>query len=234
MVSAQPPSNSQVKKAGKVLRSWGQGKGTPLLAFAKAYDTLLEYRAAHRVPLTKATMGLRSMVNTEGCQVEVSQRLKRVPTIIGKLRNEPTMQLNTMQDIGGCRAVLNSIDEVRRVQKRLSKNRPPLRVYDYIAQPRSSGYRGVHVIVEYDGRQIEVQLRTRVMHEWAVIVERLGGRLHADLKGGRGPAPLLRFLGAVSQAMAIEEEGQVVDDDLMGQIDRFRGEAVPFLSGGPA
>ncbi len=45
-------------------------------------------------------MGLRSMVRTERCQIEVSQRLKRVPTIIDKLLREPTMQLANMQDIG--------------------------------------------------------------------------------------------------------------------------------------
>ena len=57
------------------------------------------------------------------------------------------MQLSSMQDVGGCRAVLASIAEVRRIQRRLSKNRPPLRVSDYIAEPRESGYRGVHVVV---------------------------------------------------------------------------------------
>lgn len=34
------------------------------------------------------------------------------------------------------------------------------------------GYHAVHVIVGYDGRQIEAQLRTRVMHDWALAVER--------------------------------------------------------------
>jgi len=52
-------------------------------------------------------------------------------------------------------------------------NRPVLVYRDYISDPRRSGYRGVHVIVGYDGRQIEVQLRTRVMHDWAIAVERL-------------------------------------------------------------
>lgn len=117
-------------------------------------------------------MGLRSVVKTEQCEVEVSQRLKRIPTIIDKLVREPTMQLANMQDIGGCRAVLNSFDEVRRVQRRLSKNRPPLRVSDYIAEPRASGYRGVHVVVQYDGRPVEVQLRTQAMHEWAITKPR--------------------------------------------------------------
>jgi hypothetical protein len=30
-------------------------------------------------------MGLRSVVKTEQCQIEVTQRLKRVPTIVDKL-----------------------------------------------------------------------------------------------------------------------------------------------------
>lgn len=124
------------------------------------------------------------MVKSENADVEVTQRLKRIWTIIDKLVREPKMQLATMQDIGGCRAVLASIDDVRRVQRRLMRNRPPLRVSDYIAEPRASGYRALHAVVEYDNRKIEVQLRTRVMHEWAITVERLGGRLRADLKRG--------------------------------------------------
>ena len=141
------PSTSQVNKAGRSLRRWARGELVSEAEHQNALVVLLEHRAAHRLPLTKATMGLRSMVKTEQCQVEVSQRLKRVPTIIGKLAREPAMQLANMQDIGGCRAVLNSLDEVRRVQRRLSTNRPPLRVFDYIAKPRASGYRGVHVVV---------------------------------------------------------------------------------------
>lgn len=193
---------------------------------------LLAHRAAHRLPLTKATMGLRSAVKTEQCEIEVSQRLKRVPTIIDKLVREPTMQLANMQDIGGCRAVLGSIDEVRRVQRRLSRNRPPVRVSDYIAEPRPSGYRGVHVIVRYDGRPVEVQLRTQVMHEWAITVERAGGRLGEDLKSGYGPAPLLALLEAVSEVMAVEEEGGVVDRGALDRLTALRRDAAPFLEGG--
>lgn len=139
------------------------------------------------------------------------------------------MQLATMQDIGGCRAVLASIDEVRKVQRRLSKNRPPLRISDYVENPRPSGYRGVHVIVQYDGRKIEVQLRTKVMHEWAITVERLGGRLRQDLKSGIGPAPILAWLEAISEAMALEEAGETVDTALVERIAALREGALPLL-----
>jgi putative GTP pyrophosphokinase len=177
-------------------------------------------------------MGLRSMVATEGCTIEVSQRLKRVPTILDKIRRYPTMRLASMQDIGGCRAVLSDVDEVRRVERRLRRNRPPLRVCDYITIPKDSGYRGIHVVVDYDGRAVEVQLRTQVMHQWAITVERLSGRLQEDLKSGRGPAEVLAYLSGATEAMAIEEGGGVVDQETLATLVELRKSAVPFLQGG--
>lgn len=226
------PTKSQVNKAGKKLRRWAAGELTDQAMYHQALAVLLAYRAAHKDPLTKANMGLRSMVRTEGCRVEVTQRLKRVPTIIDKLTREPTMQLANMQDVGGCRAVLRSVDEVRRVQRRLVKNRPPLRVTDYITTPRDSGYRAVHVIVCYDERAIEVQLRTPVMHAWAITVERISGRLQSDLKSGRGPEPLRELLGLISEAMALEEGGQTVDEERVERMNELRRLAVPWLDGG--
>jgi putative GTP pyrophosphokinase len=228
-------TTSAVNRAGRVLRHWMQDRlelDDPKLA--PAWDVVLEYRAAHQYPLTKATMGLRSMVRSEGLPVEVSQRLKRISTIMDKLRREPTMGLATMQDIGGCRAVLNSVDQVRAVEHRLKKNRPALHYYDYITSPRPSGYRGVHVVVCYPDasgvdREIEVQLRTKTMHEWAIAVERLAGRIQDDLKSGRGPKPLLELLATISEAMAMEERGQQVPSELIERMTKLRASALPYM-----
>jgi putative GTP pyrophosphokinase len=230
-------TKSQIDKAGRILRHWSHGQIVSE-GVAQALSIVLGYRATYQYPLIKATMGLRSMVHSEGCRIEVSQRLKRLNTILDKLVREPTMGLSTMQDIGGCRAVLASIDEVRRVEHRLKKNRPPLGYYDYIAHPRRSGYRGVHVIVCYpdrngDDREIEVQLRTRTMHEWAIAVERLSGRLKEDLKSSQGPAEVLELLNAVSEAMAMEERGETVPEALLARMRQLRLTAVPYLGGPP-
>ncbi len=225
------PSISQVNRAGKVLRDWYTGSQSPLMGPSEqaALDVLVEFRARHALPLLKANNGLRSMLRTEGCPIEVSQRLKRLSTIIDKLVREPTMALARMQDIGGCRAILDSTDELRRIERRLVKNRPPDRVDDYVTSPRSSGYRAVHVVVRYDERCIEVQLRTRSMHEWAIAVERLGGRIGQDLKSGRGPTPVLAWLAAVSEALAIEERGGFVESTLTSRISHLRAAALPYL-----
>lgn len=228
----EPPSKSQVNKAGRTLRQFLRGDPSATPNVSEALEVALRFRAAHQKPLAKANMGLRSVVQTTGCEkVDVSQRLKRVPTLINKLGREPTLALANMQDVGGCRAVLASIDEVRAVEARLKKNRPPVRVSDYITAPRASGYRALHLVVVYDERRIEVQLRTRVMHSWAVVVERLSGRLDMHLKES-GDHVLQRLFRAISRAMELEEQGRVVDDELLDIMDRLREQAAPFLSGG--
>jgi len=89
------------------------------------------------------------------------------------------------------------------------------------------------VVVEYGSRKVEVQLRTRVMHEWAIAVETIGARLSDDIKGGEGPQPVLAWLRAISEAMAVEETGGDADPALVSEISRLRSEAAPWLQGAP-
>jgi putative GTP pyrophosphokinase len=53
--------------------------------------------------------------------------------------------------------------------------------YDYIAAPKETGYRSVHLIFKYrsqsskhrawNGLRVEIQLRSRLQHAWATAVE---------------------------------------------------------------
>lgn len=228
-------SKSQVRKAGETLRRLSRSGGLTLIGdqvaeWVWARDVLDNFRAAHEYPLTKATMGLRSRVKTvlrtgetdEG-PLDISQRLKRHASILAKLRREPMMKLNTMQDIGGCRAVVGTVEQVRAVQRRWERSKDRLvRIYDYIDTPKPSGYRGVHVVVTYDDRLIEVQLRTPAQHEWATTIELVGGRIGEDLKSGYGPPEVLAFFEAVSEAMAIEEAGGTVSAGLLERVRELR------------
>lgn len=145
------------------------------------------------------------------------------------------MDLARMQDIGGCRAVLDDVGELRQVQRRLEAGNGFVKVTDYIMNPRDSGYRGVHVIMEYSDRdttslrRIEVQLRTRVMHDWAIAVEQLSSRMGGDLKSGIGPQEVLTWLSLVSEAMAIEETGETVPAALVGRLDLARAAAGQYV-----
>jgi hypothetical protein len=92
---------------------------------------------------------------------------------------ETTMQLANMQDVGGCRAVVyhrpgppHPTQDREEPLQAERKAREGQRLHRAATDHRLSR---VHTIVVYDGRRIEVQVRTPVMHQWAIAVERLGG-----------------------------------------------------------
>ena len=215
-----PYSKGRIDRAGRALRRDVFGESPPLSDDESAAEIAVveAFRAVHRDPLLKARLGLQSCVNTEGLRaVKFGQRLKRMPTIIDKLRRLPTMKLSSMQDIGGCRAVFSTQAEVACVQERFMRNSARRNgaddtVRDYVTNPRSSGYRGVHVWTRYDGRRIEVQLRTERQNGWADAVEDLTGFTGTDLKNGEGPAVVHEWLRRLSGAYASIDGGQSMDE----------------------
>ena len=171
-------------------------------------------------------MGLRSCLATEGLDLDLSRRLKRLPTIEDKLRRLPTMDLSSMQDIGGCRAVLNTQEEVQRVVARfcansLERNNQADKIKDYVARPQDSGYRAVHIYTRYHGRRIEVQFRTREQDIWAKIVEDLTGKTGIDFKSGDGPGEVHELLGHLSDLLSLREPGQPPTEDLIDILTRL-------------
>lgn len=218
-------TRSQVDKAGRTLSSFLKDPQTvsveditPALAVAD------EYRATFQEPMNAAAMWLRSMTKTEGCvQPVVSQRLKERRSVLRKL---PGASLWRMQDLGGCRAVLQSITEVRRVQARIQARQPDAKVYDYIDHPQASGYRGVHIVAKYGGgsssypeRSIEIQIRTQLMHQWAITIERLSDATGLDLKHDREPTEILDYMALVSQFFDSAEKASTVPDGLKRRLD---------------
>src|SRR6267378_4979035 len=105
-----PFSNTQVNLAGKAFAHIEPAVGGEL--FAKIVGGLLaiavveSWRASHVSPLARVSAILRTMAKSFDPTATVSRRLKRMESIIAKLQRQPTMQLTTMQDIGGCRAIL--------------------------------------------------------------------------------------------------------------------------------
>lgn len=225
------PSRSQVKRAGSRIRRFLRGDESDLSVFNAAVDTMETWRGAHSYPLVKANNGLRSRARSIGVAAEVSQRLKRRQTILDKLRREPNLDLSRMQDIGGCRAVVGSIDDLRRLEDRIRNGRLPVIGYaDYVDSPRFSGYRGVHVIVTYEERAIEIQLRTQVMHAWALAAEGYSQDVGLNLKQD-GDHPIQLFLRTASDIMALREAGEGVPAEMAKLHAERRLDAQPYLKG---
>ena len=221
MAFALPPDASKTKidKAGEILARSAQLRGPRRpLHLEEATDLAEKWRACHAYPINTFQATLRNRMLSNGLEGTVAQRLKRMPTILGKLRRYDKMTLTTMQDIGGVRAILESPDAVRRLTL-LYKEGKRLRhelanEKDYITNPRDAdGYRGVHLIYkyvnpraqDYNGLRIELQIRTRLQHYWATAVETMGTILDQDLKFRQGEQKWLEFFALISSSLARRE-----------------------------
>ncbi len=229
--SAAGHSRRQVDRAGDILRDWLAGPSLEVTdAEREALDVAWAFRLEHQRPLTHVVMGLRSFVKTEGADRIVAQRLKRMPRIIEKLVRFRRGNLSRMQDIGGCRALLPDFDTVERVRRRIHHNRWVVeREDDYNLNPKSTGYRGVHIVVSKFGRPIEIQLRTPWQNAWASNVERIDLRHRYGLKDGNGPQELLQLLERSAYAMDQESKGEAMSEDFNREFQRLREQAQPYL-----
>lgn len=153
-----------------------RGNSTPS---ADALCQLQQYRLSHK-ELAKEVFDIvleqARLINEEAI---CAFRIKRLDSIIRKInRLEGSIELKSMGDIAGCRCILDTDDEVYRLMRAL-KNHPKLIIDDngvnnYIKHPKDSGYKSIHIYVTIEGygrRKVEIQLRSRVHHDWATFVE---------------------------------------------------------------
>ncbi|MCX7381969.1 MAG: RelA/SpoT domain-containing protein [Alphaproteobacteria bacterium] len=151
--------------------------------------TLENWRAAHLYVINTFQSGMRSRRSRFGMNdsVTIAQRLKRRPTIIDKLIREPGMSLSRMHDIAGCRLIFPDTGTLGQYRDSVLMTKAAHDIvgdkdrYDYIRNPKMTGYRGIHDVYKYNvnsvggkkwnGLRIEIQYRTRVQHAWATAVE---------------------------------------------------------------
>lgn len=194
-------SRSQVDKAGDILCQPAPDTYTSERIDNEiwAYDVLSNWRACHNYPINTFQATLRNRLENIDAEATVAQRLKRFPSIVLKLRRFPGMKAARMQDIGGLRAIVKSVNDVRKLETTYRTATPSFRhklvsSKDYIAHPKPDGYRSVHLVYRYqnvrtpdiNGLLLELQLRSRLQHAWATAVETMGTFLGQALKSGYG------------------------------------------------
>lgn len=233
-------SKERVKRAGDRLRGWLLNEvDLTEVELSAELDVIEDFRACHAAPLTRVGAGLRyyverySTVKPEGRPV-VAQRLKRMRTIADKLVREPGMGLSRMYDIGGCRALFASIDEMRRSVADLERQRrwDIVRIRDYVENPRpDSGYRAIHMIVRKDGFLIECQLRTVSQHAWAELIERTDRRTGMGLKAARAPADVTEYYRLGADLLAQLDAGDERDPETLRRFQALHAQVQQRLGG---
>ena len=215
-----PPQHSKnkVNRAGNFLADKKPSKN---ITDPDAMTILSNWRLAHAYPLNKFYQSLNIRIKGVDLSGLVGQRLKRAPSIIGKLKRYDTMKLSQMQDIGGVRAVVSNIPKVRKLENIYRSprfNHELVHWDDYINEPKKDGYRGLHLIFKYRSAKvddfnnltIEVQLRTKTQHAWATAVETMDIYLGQSLKLGKGERKWKKFFKYTSMAFSILERSNPV------------------------
>lgn len=201
-------SNSTINKAGEIIRRGEKDK-----EFEKAVEILNLWREAHGAIMDEyydKCVKLKERIDPKN--IIVAQRLKRLPTIIGKLGRFKSMRLASMQDVAGIRIIVEDMAQLTKIEKTIKKWTGFKKESDYLDYPKPSGYRGKHLIFKKDGMMVEIQLRTSLQHLWATSVETVDILNNSSLKFRIDNSYWHDFFCQVSSIFAVAEGTKVLDE----------------------
>jgi ppGpp synthetase/RelA/SpoT-type nucleotidyltranferase len=201
---APPPSRTEVDRLGTRLRAddYSDDDLRMLDRFRRTYAAAYEHTVnAIRKELRLAPTG---------------RPAKSTNAIRDKLQRS-SMRLSQMQDIAGCRLVVEDRRRQETLVARLTGLFPGSTVVDRRDTP-SHGYRAVHVVVRIGEKAVEVQVRTEPQHAWAEYAEKLADTIDPALKYGGGPEGPRAILNALSNVAHFVEQ---IELDGTGQHHQF-------------
>lgn len=208
----------QIDKAGNIVLSSKNEEEVK-----QAINKINDWRSLHLSIVDELQKKISSILEDKNIKFTfISKRLKRLTSILYKLDINPKMRLGGMQDIAGLRIVLPNIQTLDKVFSILKSNIPsgfflekdPI---DYIENPKESGYRSIHFVYkkisdnnDYNGLRVELQIRTKLQHYWAMAVETAGLITKTPLKSSQGADEWLDFFKIVSSLFAKKEERNIL------------------------
>jgi len=212
-------SNRDVRRAGDTLRGTLTFEPECREETLRVFQIASSWRSSHAHPINSIMRSVSARIRIAGLEGITVARLKRMPSVRKKLRNHAG-KLNQIQDLGGVRAILPSMNDanvlVSEIKEKL--NHKFFDEDDYVADPKEGGYRSVHLIYKFqgkgeaerfDGRRIEIQVRSRLQHAWATAVEAAGLINGQDMKAGEGDERWLRLFDLMSAEFALVENAPV-------------------------
>lgn len=218
-------SKKDIRKAGDVIRSCRK-EDKDKEEYSEALLKLKQYRENHTLALQKFAPLLESKLKRLGLLESsiVSSRVKRLDSIMIKLDRMPRMQLSRMDDLAGVRIILTNMNDLNdfindendcEILRAVCIDEE-IKTNDRIKKPKSDGYRGVHQIFKCeisDGKfvRIELQIRTKIQHEWATTVEILGSLKRISFKTGKGDEQYKSFF-LLTSALFSKAEGELLPE----------------------
>lgn len=226
-------SRKQATAAGKILKELSGQQNSE--EYRKQILILDSWRHQHEEPAQIFFNKLVGIINKYP-DAMATYRLKRKESILKKLyRSNGNFELGAMDDIAGCRAIVNSVSEVYEVYNEILDLKEAgeidiKKTKDYIENPEKSGYRSLHIIIKQTLKQenidrqyrIELQIRTKLQHYWSTAVEAMSEIDNVEYKdptlvseGNTRIQSCLQFFKVISKLFACCENN---DDELKEEL----------------
>ncbi len=235
-MAVQILSKSRIDRAGQLLSKGEPQKLEEIELYDDSESLFDEFRQKHLQPLTSTTVELQNWLKEAGTPYIIVQRLKRKPQILRKLRRFP-VRLTQLQDIGGLRIIVNQNSDVDRlvdyIQKILKQQSAVSikKIVNYREKGRDdSGYRATHVILEREGVVLELQIRSRIQHYWAELIERTSVIYGHHLKELEGDRVVISYFKELSNLFYEIESGRRPSADQKYELERLRSDAEQLIS----
>ncbi|HFC6463803.1 TPA: RelA/SpoT domain-containing protein [Neisseria meningitidis] len=203
-------SKTRIDKSGLALAKQQYKDEIDFIELEECFDL---YRQSHPSPLSKTTIDIQNILREYIGEYYIAQRLKRKPQIIRKL-NRLSVRLTQLQDIGGCRIIVPTNRDVDKIYKFLSSKKDNLdflikKVTDYREKGRDdSGYRALHIIIERENLNFELQIRSRIQHYWAESIEKTSVVYGYYLKEQEGDRDVINYFKELSDVFYEIESGR--------------------------
>jgi GTP pyrophosphokinase/guanosine-3',5'-bis(diphosphate) 3'-pyrophosphohydrolase len=157
----------------------------------------------------RITGDMRYELETAGIEADVFGRAKK-PFSIWRKMQEKDQGFSRLSDIYGFRIITANEEDCYRTLGAIHQRwrAVPERFKDYISQPKTNGYRSIHTTVSgRDGKRVEVQIRTRQMHD----VAETGVAAHWSYRDGvRSENPFavdpVKWIAGLSEQFDAEED----------------------------
>ncbi|MDD2673722.1 MAG: hypothetical protein PHF81_02475 [Flavobacterium sp.] len=208
-------TKTQVNKVGRKIRKGIQNQGE---ISNEDLLKLQEYRTSFQKDLASIFNQISLLSKKERSDSIVSFRIKRIESILSKIKRQPTMALGNMGDIAGCRVLLYSDDALLGLVKKFKAEFNVKYVNNYLVDAKEDGYRGYHLYVESPidrDKLIEIQLRTVTAHKWASLVEIIDILYNLKIKEGEKSEEFEEFLLLLSKksTLTIKNKLRIIEID---------------------
>ena len=180
--------------------------------YKRVADSLAEKRADRERYIEELKIVMEAALKDAGISAEVQGRAKHLYSIFRKMQKK-SLRFDELYDVRAVRILVATVAECYAALGVVHSHYPYLagEFDDYIATPKPNGYRSIHTaVVGPAGKTVEVQIRTREMHERA----ELGVAAHWRYKeGGRRDGALERKVEDLRRLL--QPSG---DDDPLAQV----------------